>query len=330
MTFVPFIGGIAVMLMPKAMARWGAFAISVATFALSLMLWTGFDRTNAGLQFEQRAKWIDTFGVHYHVGVDGLSVLLVLLTTFLMPMVILGSFTYIKKHIRAYMGLVLMLQAFMTGAFISLDIFLFYVFWELMLIPIYLIVGIWGGQNRIYAAIKLFVYTMVGSLLMLGAILYLYYLHNEQFGTWSAYIHDLYKVSIPLGAQSWMFACFALAFAIKMPMWPLHTWLPDAHTEAPTGGSMVLAGILLKMGTYGFIRLAMPLFPEAALAHAPLIMGLSVIGIIVGALVAMVQTDVKKLVAYSSVSHLGFVSLGLFTFNVQGTNGAMMQMINHG
>ena len=323
----------------------GAMAIALAGFALSIQLWVSFDSSAPGVQMVERVAWLERLGIHYYVGVDGISMLLIVLTAFLLPVVLLASWTDIHKRIRQYVCFMLALQTGMIGAFLSLNLFLFYVFWEAMLVPMYFIIGIWGGPRRIYATVKFFIYTMVGSLLMLIAILTLVYMNFEQTGTLTFdYIAPPGGVGIlglampewPADAswwtqrQVWLFLAFAFAFAIKVPMFPFHTWLPDAHVEAPTPGSAVLAGVLLKLGTYGFVRYAMPLFPDAAVACAPLLLTLSVIGIVYGALVAMVQTDIKKLVAYSSVSHLGFVMLGLFAFNSQGIEGAVLQMVNHG
>ena len=270
--------------------------------------------------------------MNYNVGVDGISLWLVMLTTFIMPIAVLSTWKAVDKHTKGFMALLLLLETGMLGAFVSLDLFLFYIFWELMLIPMYFLIGIWGGKNRIYAAVKFFIYTAVGSLLMLVAIMFVYYFAVEAgvptangFG-----IHEFYKLDLPYNAQYWLFLAFGFSFAIKVPMFPLHTWLPDAHTEAPTAGSVILAAVLLKMGTYGYVRFAMPLFPDALPTFIPLLATLSVIGIVYGSLVAMMQEDVKKLVAYSSVAHLGFVMLGIFAMNLQGMAGGMIQMINHG
>jgi NADH-quinone oxidoreductase subunit M len=314
-----------------------------ATFLLSLRLFAVFDATKTGYQFVEHAPWIAEYGIHYHVGIDGISLVLVMLTTFLMPVVLAASWTDITRSVKSYLFFMLFLETGMLGAFVSLNVFQFYVFWEVMLIPMYFIIGIWGGPRRIYAAVKFFIFTMSGSLLMLVAILVVYYLGYQQTGVltfdlvappWSE-ASALLDVSIPTSGlwwqtQFWLFAAFALAFAIKVPMVPLHTWLPDAHVEAPTAGSVVLAGVLLKMGTYGFLRFALPLFPDAAVQFTPFMMGLAVAGIVYGSLVAMVQQDIKKLVAYSSVAHLGFVMLGMFAFNLQGMNGSVLQMVNHG
>jgi len=311
-------------------ALWIAFGASLLTFVLSLRLFTNFDSGVEGFQFVERLPWIPDFGIEYHVGIDGISLFLVLLTTFLVPLVILAAWDDVHKRVREYLFFFLVLETGMIGAFVAIDLFLFYVFWEVMLIPMYFLIGVWGGPRRIYAAIKFILYTMVGSLLMLVAILYLAYLHNAQQGSVTFNLLQLYNLNIAPKAQFWLFLAFVLSFAIKVPLFPFHTWLPDAHVEAPTGGSVILAGVLLKMGTYGIIRFAIPLFPQAAYVFAPLLVLLAIIGIFYGALVAMVQPDLKKLVAYSSVSHMGFVVLGLFAFNVQGAEGAVFQMLNHG
>ncbi len=307
-----------------------AFLFSLITFAISLLLYFRFDPATHKFQFTEELPWIKEYGISYLVGIDGISLFLVLLTTFIMPIAILASFRGITERVKGYMLSMLLLETGMIGVFISLDLFLFYIFWEAMLVPMYFLIGIWGGPRRIYAAIKFFIYTMIGSLLMLVAILYLYYLNYQDKGVLTFNLLKLYSLKIPPETQIYLFLAFALAFAIKVPMFPFHTWLPDAHVEAPTAGSVILAGILLKMGTYGFIRFAMPLFPYATIKFLPLICVLAVIGIIYGALVAMVQEDIKKLVAYSSVSHLGYVMLGLFALNVKGVEGGIYQMLNHG
>lgn len=328
--FFPLLGAILVAVFPadddhgKERARWITLITLILGFLISLGLWFGFNPEQQGMQFVQRADWIPGLGIEYYIGVDGLSLLLIMLTTFLGPLVMAGSWTAIQDRVKGFCFALLLLQTAMLGTFMALDIFLFYVFWELMLLPLYFIIGIWGGARRIYAAIKLFVYTMTGSLVMLIAVLYLALTYN------TFDLLELYRADIPAQAQLWLFGFFALAFAIKVPMFPFHTWLPDAHVEAPTAGSVILAGVLLKMGTYGFMRFAMPLFPEAIPAYSPIVCVLAIIGIIYGALVAMVQPDVKKLVAYSSVSHLGFVMLGLFALNPQGVQGGILQMVNHG
>ena len=301
-------------------------AVSLATFALSVVMYVGFRPGFAGMQFVEQAEWIPRFGISYKVGVDGISLLLVMLTTILTPIAILFSFDDVRKKTRLYYMSLLFLETGMLGVFFALDFFLFYVFWEGMLIPMYLIIGVWGGDRRIYAAVKFFLYTMAGSVLMLVAIIWLYFVSGV--GTFDILAH--FREPVDTALQPWLFAAFAISFAIKVPIFPFHTWLPDAHVEAPTAGSVILAGVLLKMGTYGFMRLAMPLFPTAAREFATLIICLALVGIIYGALMAMVQTDVKKLVAYSSVSHLGFVMLGLFSFNLLGASGSVLQMVNHG
>jgi NADH-quinone oxidoreductase subunit M len=315
---------------------------SLAGFGLSLVAWARFDASVSGMQMVERAAWIPDYGIHYYVGIDGISLFLVVLTTFLLPIVLLASWYDIATRVKQYVFFMLALQTGMLGAFLAINLFLFYVFWEVMLIPMYFVIGIWGGPRRLYATLKFFIYTMIGSLLMLVGILVLYYLHFAQFG---ALTFDYYGFEGAAGildtviattgspwwqTQTWLFAVFALAFAIKVPMFPFHTWLPDAHVEAPTAGSVVLAGVLLKLGTYGFLRYALPMFPVAALDLSWLVFTLALIGVIYGALVAMVQSDVKKLVAYSSVSHLGLVVLGMFALNLQGVEGSILQMVNHG
>ncbi len=331
--FAPLAGALIVMLMPKeqhAALRRGAFIFSLLPFGLSLILLAQFNPADVNFQFTENAAWIPQFGVSYSLGIDGISLFLLLLTTFLTPLVILAGWGDIHKRVKEYMVFLLLMETGLLGAFVAIDLFLFYVFWEVMLIPMYFLVGVWGGERRIYAALKLILYTMTGSLLMLVAILYLAILHNQQTGQFTFDLLRLYDFSVPLTVQRWLFAAFALAFAIKVPMFPLHTWLPDAHTEAPTGGSVILAGVMLKMGTYGFLRFAIPLFPLAAREALPLIAALAVIGIVYGALVSMVQPDLKRLVAYSSVSHLGFVMLGMAALNTQGVEGSIYQMLNHG
>jgi NADH-quinone oxidoreductase subunit M len=325
-----------------ALWRVVALVASVVGLGTAVLAWNRFDPTAAGMQMVERSPWIPTYGIHYYVGTDGISLLLVVLTTFLLPIMLLASWTDIVTRVKHYVFFMMALQTGMLGAFLSLNLFLFYVFWEVMLIPMYFIIGMWGGPRRLYATVKFFIYTMVGSLIMLVAILVLSYLHFQQFGVLTFdYIADaghsgvletvIRTTGVPWWqSQQWLFLAFALAFAIKVPMWPFHTWLPDAHVEAPTPGSVVLAGVLLKLGTYGFIRYALPLFPEATIDLAPLFFWLGLIGVIYGALVAMVQQDVKKLVAYSSVSHLGLVMIGLFALNPQAVQGAVLQMINHG
>jgi NADH-quinone oxidoreductase subunit M len=331
--FAPLLGALTLLLIAKEQVvalRRSAFVFSLPSFLLSLLLLAAFNPVDPGFQFVEEAEWISAFRIYYRVGIDGISLFLVLLTTFLTPLVILFAWGDIEKRVKEFMIFLLLLETGMLGAFLALDLFLFYVFWEVMLVPMYFIIGIWGGPRRIYAAIKFVLFTMVGSLPMLVAILYLVWLHQHAHGELSFDLMRLYELDVPLLAQRWMFAAFALAFAIKVPMFPLHTWLPDAHVEAPTGGSVILAAVLLKLGTYGFLRYAVGLFPQVALEAWPLIATASVIGIIYGALVAMVQPDLKKLVAYSSVSHLGFVMLGLFAFNTTGVAGSLYQMLGHG
>jgi NADH-quinone oxidoreductase subunit M len=338
-TFFPLIGILVILFVDKAAAKLLkgiGFAVMLLEFFISIPLWTAFDSESPAIQFAELIPWLPDLGINYHLGIDGISLLLIMLATFLGPIVILSIWHAIEKRVKEFVISMLFMQTAMIGTFVSLNLFLFYVFWELMLVPMYLIIGVWGGPRRIYAAVKFFIYTMVGSLLMLVAIFYIYWLGVEQLGVPTLEIFDLYDLQIPgvrvlgLGVQHLLFAAFALSFAIKVPMFPFHTWLPDAHVEAPTAGSVVLAAVLLKMGTYGFIRLAMPLFPDAAMDFTPLILTLSVIGIVYGALVSMVQPDLKKLVAFSSVSHLGFVMLGMVAYNAMGVSGSVLQMVNHG
>ena len=329
-TFFPLVGVLALLFIPsdkKNALRWTALVASLATFGLSIWMLTLFDKSNPDLQLGFTLPWIQVAGwnINFAMGVDGLSILLVLLTTFLTPISILSTWTAIEERVKDFMIFFLLLEVGMLGVFLAQDLFLFYVFWEFTLVPMYFLIGIWGGPRRIYAAIKFFLYTMAGSILMLLAILWL----GIYQGTFS--VPDLItKGGIPANIQLWLFLAFAAAFAIKVPMWPLHSWLPDAHVEAPTAGSVILAGVLLKMGTYGFLRFNLPMFPEAAVNAAPWMALLAVIGIIYGAAVSYAQKDIKKLVAYSSVSHLGFVMLGLFALNPQGIEGGILQMINHG
>ena len=305
--------------------------ISVVEFLVSLPLWFDFNSQTAAMQFVERREWMPTYGISYYLGIDGFSLLLIMLTTFLTPLCVLATWDDIQVRVKEFMVCLLALMSGMIGVFVSLDLFLFYVFWEVMLIPMYLLIGVWGNPaRRVYAAIKFFLFTMFGSLLMLVAILVLYFHYGKTTGTYTFDLLKLYGMSIPFNMQFWMFLAFGLAFAIKVPMFPFHTWLPDAHTEAPTVGSVILAAVLLKMGTYGFLRFNMPLFAEAAHYFVPLFSILAVIGIVYGALVSMVQKDLKRLIAFSSVSHLGFVMLGLFTFTMPGVQGGIIQMINHG
>jgi NADH-quinone oxidoreductase subunit M len=333
-TFLPGAAGIALLFVPRrsvGVLRLASLAVTVLTFACALPLYFGFDSDAIGYQFEENRRWMPTLGVSYHVGVDGISLLLVLLTTFLMPLALVSAWGSIEDRFKEFTATMLLLETGMLGVFVSLDLFLFYIFWEAMLVPMYFIIGIWGGPNRVYAAVKFILYTMVGSLLMLVAILALYYQYGAATGRYTFDVPVLAEyVLTPGPRQNLMFLAFALAFAIKVPLFPFHTWLPDAHVEAPTAGSVVLAGVLLKMGTYGFLRFCLPFFPDASLAFGPVVFSLAVIGVIYGAWVSTVQPDMKKLVAYSSVSHLGFVMLGIFTLNQQGLVGAIIQMVNHG
>ena len=332
--FLPLVWGcVGLLFQEKFIKIWVLFG-SLLTFSVSLLLYSLYVPTGAEFQFLEKTAWVSEFGISYHLGLDGISLWLVLLTTFLTPLVVLSSFHAIEKRVKAYYFLLLALETGMLGAFLSLDIFLFYVFWEVMLIPMYFLIGIWGGKDRIYAAMKFFLYTVVGSLLMLVAIFYLAYQHKIQWGSYSTSLFDLYKVHVDgagwFSTQSLLFLAFALAFAIKVPLFPLHTWLPDAHVQAPTGGSVILAGVLLKLGGYGFIRFAFPLFPEAVRQFQIPFLILGSLAILYGAWVAMVQPDIKKLVAYSSVSHMGYVILGLFSLNTLAVTGAVYQMLNHG
>ncbi|HAA73948.1 TPA: NADH-quinone oxidoreductase subunit M [Candidatus Latescibacteria bacterium] len=331
--FIPLAGAVVITLIGKGrgeLSRWLALGVSIVNFIVSIPVYTGFDASTADMQFVHKFDWVKSVGISYSVGVDGISILLVVLTTLLVVLAILGSWTSVTTKVREYMTAMLLLETGMIGVFCSLDLFLFYVFWEAMLIPMYLLIGVWGGDRRIYAAIKFVLFTLAGSLLMLIAIIYLYFQHGLATGNYTFDLMVLYDYSITVDAQYWLFLAFFLSFAIKVPLFPLHTWLPDAHVEAPTAGSVILAGVLLKMGTYGILRFCLPLFPSATAHFTPMIMILSVIGIVYGALVAMVQTDIKKLVAYSSVSHLGFVVLGMFAMNEQGMQGSIIQMVNHG
>lgn len=335
--FLPLWYALVVGLLPDR--RWirpVSLALSIFHFALSAVLFYRFDPAKATMQLTEKAAWLPTFGINYFVGVDGISFWLVLLSTFLTPLVILGSWTAIEERVRSFHICIFLLLTSMIGTFLALDAILFYVFFEASLIPMYFLVGVWGGPRRLYATTKFFIYTMAGSLFMLVAIIALIFMAEEQLGVMSASILDFYKLDIPFVANDWLntqtllFFAFAAAFAIKVPMFPVHTWLPDAHVEAPTPGSVILAAVMLKMGTYGFMRFVLPIFPEASEYFAWLFMLLGAIGIVYGALVAMVQPDIKKLVAYSSVSHMGYVMLGLFALNIYGATGGLYQMLNHG
>lgn len=331
----PLIGSGLLLFIPKEKEnyiRYFGLLVSAVAFVISLAVFASFDQKNGGFQLTQQFLWIENINVSYFVGIDGISLLLVLLTTFLTPLTLISSWNGITKKVKEFTFFMLMLEVGMIGVFISLDMFLFYIFWEAMLIPMYFIIGIWGGEQRIYASVKFFIYTMFGSLLMLIAIIWLAVYASAPLGRFTTSLPDLYKLGplVQREVQNWMFLAFAFSFAIKVPLFPLHTWLPDAHVQAPTAGSVILAGVLLKMGTYGLVRFCLPLFPQAAIFFAPFISILAVIGIIYGALVAMVQKDMKKLVAYSSVSHLGFVVLGIFALTQEAVQGAVIQMINHG
>jgi NADH-quinone oxidoreductase subunit M len=335
--FLPLVGAVIIGFSPARWARILALGTALATWVVSLVIAVGFNARTGGFQFVEHVDWIPIFGIQYKLGIDGLSLALVVLTTTLSWISILASFAPIQTRIKEYMISFLILEVGMTGVFLALDTFLFYIFWEVVLVPMYLIIGIWGGQNRIYATIKFVLYTLVGSLLMLVAILATAFAYQGAHnGVWAgAFDFEALRAyagttGFSDGLQLLAFAAFFLAFAIKVPMFPFHTWLPDAHTEAPTAGSVILAGVLLKLGGYGFIRFSLSLYPEASHTYAPLIIVLSLIAIIYGAIVAMVQPDLKRLVAYSSVSHMGFVTLGVFVFQEQGLDGAVLQMINHG
>jgi len=330
-TFLPLVGAVAILLGVRrdnaAAARHVAFATSVVTFLASLPLATRFDRTRAAMQFVEKQAWIPSLGVNYHVGIDGISLLLILLTTLLSMLALLSTWAAVTRHVKEFMIAMLVLETSMIGVFIALDFFLFYLFWEAMLVPMYLLIGVWGGERRVYAAVKFFLYTLAGSVLMLVAILVLYVAAGHTFDIQT--ITHLVPTYAP-AMQGWIFAALFVAFAVKVPMFPFHTWLPDAHTEAPTAGSVILAGVLLKMGTYGFLRFAIPMCPAALPRFLPMIMVLSGIAIVYGALMALAQKDLKKLVAYSSVSHMGYITLGLFALNQQAMEGGILQMINHG
>ena len=326
--FLPIIGGFLIFLIPRChemISRGASLAISLATFILSLPLYMNFDKTTAKMQFTETYEWIPAWNIKYALGVDGISVLFVLLSTLLTILCVTVSWTAITDKVKEFYGSLLLIEGSMIGVFCSLDFFLFYIFWEAMLIPMYILIGVWGGPNRVYAAIKFFLFTLVGSLLMLVGIIVLYYYTDKSFD-----ILKMMTMNYPYAIQLILFWAFFAAFAVKVPMFPVHTWLPDAHTEAPTAGSVILAGILIKMGAYGFLRFSIPLFPEAARDMAPLMIVLSVIGIIYGGVICLAQTDLKRLIAYSSVSHMGFVTLGIFALNMQGIQGGILQMINHG
>ena len=329
-TFLPLIGALAILLIrgdEKIVARNAratALWTSLATFFVSIFLWIGFDSSTADLQFVEKVSWIPSFGINYHMGVDGISVFFVLLSTFLTPICILASWESIQHRVKEYMIAFLVLETLMVGMFCALDFVLFYIFFEAVLIPMFLIIGVWGGQRRVYAAFKFFLYTLTGSVLMLIAILAIY------FEAETTDVPTLLKTALDPRMQLWLWLAFFASFAVKVPMWPVHTWLPDAHVEAPTAGSVILAGVLLKMGAYGFLRFSVPILPYATEYFTPLIFTLSVIAIIYTSLVALAQEDMKKLIAYSSVAHMGFVTIGIFTLTYQGVQGAVIQMISHG
>ncbi len=331
-TFLPLVGAIFILLFARGddeavvarNAKQTALTVSVITFLISLMIWANFDPQNAGYQLEERAEWIPQFDIGYHMGVDGISMWFVLLSTFLTPICILSAWDAVKKRVKEYMIAFLVLETLMVGMFCALDLITFYIFFEGVLLPMFLIIGVWGGENRVYAAFKFFLYTLLGSVLMLLAIIAIYHAVDST---------DFIRVqdyNFPVEMQIWLWLAFFASFAVKVPMWPVHTWLPDAHVQAPTAGSVILAGVLLKMGAYGFIRFSIPMFPAATEMFTPLIYGLSIVAVIYTSLVALVQEDMKKLIAYSSVAHMGYVTIGLFTLNEQGIQGALFQMLAHG
>jgi NADH-quinone oxidoreductase subunit M len=333
--FTPLAGMLVLLFLPasnKNLIRVWANLVALAGFLVSLPLVWRYDKGAAGFQMVEKADWIPSLGVKYMVGIDGISLLLVMLTTLVGFLAILSSWSAIQERVKEYYAMFLLQQVGMIGVFLALDFFLFYVFWELVLVPMYFIIGVWGGPRKLYAAIKFFLYTLAGSVLMLLGILTLYFQHFQQFGYYTFDISELMKLNLPLGVQQWVFWAFFLGFAIKVPMFPFHTWLPDAHVEAPTAGSVVLASVLLKMGTYGFLRFSLPLLPDASITPriVQILAGLSIVGIVYGALVSLMQKDWKKLVAYSSVSHLGFCTLGIFALNPNGIAGSVIQQVNHG
>ena len=327
--WLPIIGAIVVLATGNdqraGLARVLALLVSIVTFLVTLLLYTGFDKASAKLQYIEDTPWISALNINYSLGIDGIALLLILLTSFITIIVIISAWKVIREKVAQYMAAFLIMEGLMIGVFSATDAILFYVFWEAMLIPMFLIIGIWGGPNRIYATIKFFLYTLLGSLLMLVALVYLYFAGNSSFA-----LADLYTIKLSLTEQIWIFLAFFMAFAVKIPMFPVHTWLPDAHVEAPTGGSVVLAAIMLKMGAYGFIRFNLPITPDASHTLSGFIIVLSLIAIVYIAMVALAQTDMKKLIAYSSISHMGFVTLGLFVFNKMAIEGAVIQMISHG
>ena len=327
--WLPVLGGVAVLATGgdarAPLARWISLLVSILTFLVTLPLYHGFDPHVAAMQFVELREWIPAFNVHYHLGVDGISLLLVLLTSFTSILVVIAGWQVIEEKVAQYMAAFLIMEGLMIGVFAAMDAILFYVFWEAMLIPMFVIIGVWGGPNRVYATIKFFLYTFLGSVLMLVAFVYLYLKAGKSFD-----LHSFQTLKLSLTEQVLIFFAFFAAFAVKVPMWPVHTWLPDAHVEAPTGGSVVLAAIMLKMGAYGFIRLSLPILPDASHTLAGFMIALSLIAIVYIGLVALAQEDMKKLIAYSSIAHMGFVTLGLFIFNPQGVEGAVIQMISHG
>ena len=333
LVFLPTAGAAVLLLFPKraeAATKWAAIVVATVEFLLSVPLWLRFDPRVPGFQFGERADWVPSLGISYTVGIDGISLVLILLTTVLTPLSLLFSLTHVSKSVRSFSIAFLTLETGIIGTLCALDLALFYVFWEVMLVPMYFIIGIWGGARRIYAAMKFFLFTMAGSLLMFLAILYVASRHRALTGEWSFLLADLTRIDFPGGVQAILFFAFALAFAIKVPVFPLHTWLPDAHTEAPTAGSIMLAGVLLKLGVYGYLRFALPLFPDAAMKYGPWVGVLGVIGVVYGAFVAYPQKDMKRLVAYSSVSHLGLVVVGIGAFTATALSGSVLQMVNHG
>jgi NADH-quinone oxidoreductase subunit M len=327
--WLPILAGVAVLCTGgdrnAAVARWLALAGAIAGLVVALPLWAGFDAAATGMQFVENRPWIESYNVNYHLGIDGISLLLILLNCFTTVLVVLAGWKVIETRVAQYMAAFLVLSGIMNGVFCAQDAALFYVFFEATLIPMFVVIGVWGGPNRVYAALKFFLYTLLGSLLTLVALIYLYLVSEGSFA-----LADYYKLPIPMGAQVLVFVAFFAAFAVKVPMFPVHTWLPDAHVEAPTGGSVVLAAIMLKLGAYGFIRLSLPILPDASHLLAPVVIALSLIAVIYIGLVALVQTDMKKLIAYSSISHMGFVTLGIFIFNEHGMEGAVIQMVSHG
>jgi NADH-quinone oxidoreductase subunit M len=331
--FLPLIGIGLITLVPKSApgtTRQLTLAVMLVQLLMTAFLYAQYAPEATGLQFETRLPWIAAWGVSYHIGLDGFNVLLVMLTAFLGPLVVAGAFRTIEKEVKLFYAMVLLVQFAMMGTLLAQDLFLFYLFWEAMLIPMFLLIGIWGGERRIYATLKFVLYTAFGSILMLAAMIYLVYSLHQSSGITSFAFTDLYATHLPLATQTLLLGAFALSFAIKVPMVPFHTWLPDAHVEAPTAGSVILAGVMLKMGTYGFMKLGFPLFPDATQRFTPLLMTLAVVGIVYGACLALVQNDIKKIIAYSSISHLGYVMLGLLSLDLIGIQGAIVQMVSHG